>query len=365
MPPVKSTLPPALLLFSCLLVRADVVELRSGERVEGTITSVTAVSVIIDVPVSEKIRDERIIPRAEVVRLERKMPDDVAYAAIAALKIPETLSDPAPLEAMMQAEVRPFLNRFAYSRHISNVRALQRQILAEQQRLAAGEVKIEGEWIPAEAFEKNRSALTGRLLLAQMNAAMGSRDPASAMNAYDRLLREAPASESVPAAGLLARRALDSMVEALPLRAANLRREQQQREEGLKLAREDQRAVVEKALEQERQAAAQILVAAREKNQRWIPNPGDPGLVDEQLKLAREESAKVSALPLQAMQDAVQAAAAAREALGRGDLAVAETQAGQAAKLWPQLETLRPLSEDIAKAKASAEASPAASPAKP
>lgn len=345
------------LLLAALTARADLVETRDGERFEGTITSVTAEAVSIDVQVSETIREERVIPRGDIVRLERQRPDDAAYEEIAALTVPATAQDDEPHRVLLETKVRPFLKNYAYSRHVGKVRAFAKELEAEMQRFSGGEIKVDGVWMTAEQFAEDRPQIEGRLLLAQMRRAAEAGDAAAVLNAFDALGRAAPTSESYPEAVALARQTLDALIPRLTREIGNVEREQARRAEGLAIAREDERLAAERAIAGEKEAMARAIEAARKRGDRWMPPVADVPTLQEQLRQATAEQKRLESLPLAAMEQSVAQARAARQSIVEGDLAAAETQRAEAARLWPQNDALKALAADLEAARKAAEQS--------
>ena len=150
---------PKLLFFSLLclpltLFSAECIELQDGTKIDGTILSVTTDAVLIEVQTSPTIREEKSYPRTEVVKIQRASQDDMAFAEIAEITVPATADSPEVYDALLEQKVRPFMQNYAYSKHMPEARKLSATLEAERARVAAGEVKV-----ARETLQKLRGAL--------------------------------------------------------------------------------------------------------------------------------------------------------------------------------------------------------------
>src|SRR2546422_5610697 len=75
----------ALFAFACR-VCADIVTLKSGEKIEGKILNETATEITIEFKVSASISDQRTVPKSDIASVEKPKPDEVLYQTLKNLK---------------------------------------------------------------------------------------------------------------------------------------------------------------------------------------------------------------------------------------------------------------------------------------
>ena len=340
-----------LLLISLLCLplaarAAESIELKDGTKVEGRIISVTPQSVVVDVQTSPSIREETVYPRADVAEINRAGQDDIAFEEVAAISAPATADDAAAYDPLLE-RVRTFMKNYAYSRHMPEARKLAAGLEADRQRLAAGEVKIDGEWVATGDSPADRAEIGGNLQLAKMKAAT---DPTSALAAFEALEKEHPTSSSYPEAVKLALASIDKLRANLVRFRSEFERRIAEQQQGLQLASEDRRLQMEAGLAQEKVAVQAQIDRAKLSGAKWLPMLPDAKVLDDLAKLANTEEARLSKIDVQKLADAVEAARTAKQQLADGDLEGAKTSLDAAQKLWSQHVLLASLKESLKKA---------------
>ncbi len=353
-------------LFSAILfialspVRADFIELKDGTRIEGTITSVGPDQIRMEVQTTPTIRDEKSYPRSEVVRYQQATMDDLAFAEIAEVQAPATAERVEVYDVLLQQKIQPFMKNYGYSKHMPAARKLAQQLEAERQRVAGGEVKIEGEWISAADYAANRPAILARLQLANLKSAP---DPASALMAFEIFEKEHATSPAYPGAVRLARTQIEALRLAITKSRTELERRKREQAEGLQLASEDRRIVIQRGIDQERAALAAQLSKARQAGSKWLPLLPDEQVLADLAKTADTEGLRLQQIDADKLDAAVAAVAQAQQELDAGQLDQAKATLARAEQLWPQSSQLPVLREALKKAQTQAAATP--TPAKP
>ena len=332
------------------VARADWIELKDGTRVEGPILSVTDQHVSVEVQVTPSIRDEKRFPRSEVAKIQRASQDDVAFAEIDAQQIPATVDSVEPYDELLK-NVRAFMQNYGYSKHLPAARKLEAQWQAERNKLAAGEIKISGQWISAQNFTANRVELGGQLQLSKMKQAA---EPASALAAFDVLEKQHATSSSYPEAVRLASVKINELRLALTRARADLERREREQAEGLQLASVDRRAVMEKGIEQERAAIKARYEKLKQSGAKWMPLMPDAKILEEIAKTADAESARLAKIDVETLSSAVAATERARSEINEGKLEEAKMSLAEAEKLWSQHAGLAEVRESLKKAEAEA-----------
>ena len=348
---VKKLLFLSLLVFPLASVWAESIELRDGTKVDGKILSVTADTVLMEVQTSPTIREEKSYPRSEVTKIQRASQDDVAYAEVAALTVPSTANNPAVYDAPLE-RVRAFMTNYAYSKHMSEARKLAAALESDRARVAAGEVKLDGVWIAADASPAERTELGGRVQLAKMKE---SSDPIAALTSFEIIEKNHLTSSAFPESVKVARESLVKLRAGLVRARADLERRIRDQEQGLKLASEDRRLQIEQGIAQEKSAIQAQIERVKQSGSKWVPVLSDTKVLDDLSSLVESEEARLSKIDTATLAAGAAAANEAQRQLAAGNLSAAKANLEQAQKLWSQHVLLASLQESLKKAEAAAQ----------
>ena len=350
-----------LFLLAPFVVRgSEWIELTDGTKVEGRIISVTTDSVLMDVQTSPAIREEKNYPRAGVAKIQRASKDDIAFAEVAAISIPATADDPGIYDALLEQKVRPFMKNFSYSRHMPEARQMAATLEAERARVAAGEIKVDGQWVAGGAAGPDKTEIAGQVQLSKIKAAS---DPTAVIIAFEILEKNSGTSSSYPQAVKLARASLEKMRSALVRARADLDRRVREQEQGLQLASADRRLQMEAGISQEKAAIAAQVERARQIGEKWLPLLPDSKVLDDLTKLTDTEEMRLAKIDTDSMSAGVSAAAEAKQKMSAGQLSEAKSSLERAEKLWPQYVLLASLKDSLRKSEQEA-AQQAKEPAK-
>ena len=348
---VKKLLFLSLLVFPLASVWAESIELRDGTKVDGKILSVTADTVLMEVQTSPTIREEKSYPRSEVTKIQRASQDDVAYAEVAALTVPSTANNPAVYDAPLE-RVRAFMTNYAYSKHMSEARKLAAALESDRARVAAGEVKLDGVWVAANASPAERTELGGRVQLAKMKE---SSDPIAALTSFEIIEKNHLTSSAFPESVKVARESLVKLRAGLVRARADLERRIRDQEQGLKLASEDRRLQIEQGIAQEKSAIQAQIERVKQSGSKWTPVLLDAKLLADLSTRVESEEARLSKIDTATLAAGASAANEAQRQLAAGNLSAAKANLEQAQKLWSQHVLLASLQESLKKAEAAAQ----------
>ena len=340
----------SLLMLPWSLLQAESIELRDGTKVDGKILSVTADVVLMEVQTSPTIREEKSYPRSEVTKIQRATQDDAAYAEVAALTVPSTANSPTVYDAPL-GRVRAFMTNYAYSKHMPEARKLAAVLESDRARLAAGEVKLDGVWVAADASPAERTELGGRVQLAKMKE---SSDPIAAMTAFEIIEKNHLTSSAFPESVKAARESLVKLRANLLRARADLDRRTLEQKQGLKLASVDRRLQMEQGMAQEKSAVQAQVERAKQSGSKWMPVLLDAKLLADMSKLVESEEARLSKIDVETLAAGATAVSEAQRQLSAGDLTAAKASLEQARKCWPQHVLLVSLQESLKKAETEA-----------
>ena len=348
---VKKLLFLSLLVFPLASVWAESIELRDGTKVDGKILSVTADTVLMEVQTSPTIREEKSYPRSEVTKIQRASQDDVAYAEVAGLTVPSTANNPAVYDAPLE-RVRAFMTNYAYSKHMSEARKLAAALESDRARVAAGEVKLDGVWVAANASPAERTELGGRVQLAKMKE---SSDPIAALTSFEIIEKNHLTSSAFPESVKVARESLVKLRAGLVRARADLERRIRDQEQGLKLASEDRRLQIKQGIAQEKSAIQAQIERVKQSGSKWTPVLLDAKLLADLSTRVESEEARLSKIDTATLAAGATAVSEAQRQLAAGNLSAAKANLEQAQKLWSQHVLLASLQESLKKAEAAAQ----------
>ena len=348
---VKKLLFLSLLVLPLASLWAESIELRDGTKVDGKILSVTADTVLMEVQTSPTIREEKSYPRSEVTKIQRASQDDVAYAEVAALTVPSTANNPAVYDAPLE-RVRAFMTNYAYSKHMSEARKLAAALESDRARVAAGEVKLDGAWVAADASPAESTELGGRVQLAKMKE---SSDPIAALTSFEIIEKNHLTSSAFPESVKVARESLVKLRAGLVRARADLERRIRDQEQGLKLASEDRRLQIEQGIAQEKSAIQAQIERVKQSGSKWTPVLLDAKLLADLSTRVESEEARLSKIDTATLAAGAAAANEAQRQLAAGNLSAAKANLEQAQKLWSQHVLLASLQESLKKAEAAAQ----------
>lgn len=340
-----------LLLLSLTLVSAlaDRITLNSGEEIEGRILRESEEEVLVEIRVGAGIFDERRVPMEEVREIVRTPADQVAFEEIREyIALPAYSFSASEYERILQTHFRPFLAEYPDSGFAGSVQRAVEEYENEKARVEEGDLKVDGEWISREEFERNRYQITGRLLLFNMELRADGGDYLGAMRVFDRLETDAPGSVSYPDA-------VEKAMEILPLLERNLERlqerfefENRQREQQLELASERRRTELEEAATAERERVEQLIKDSEEAGDRWVPpSRHSERSIKRLFDMIEKDKARLAALDLASIRRSVEISQNAQLVMELGHLDEATSEAGEALEVWPDNELASRLITEI------------------
>ncbi len=203
---------------------ADTIKLKDGTVLNGTITEETADSYGMDVKEGKGIVDFKKIPKANVAKVEREMPDErEAEELLAKLKeTPDGLSA-ADYEKRIKTQIQPWLDKYKASKKRKEIEDLLKLYVEEGAKVKAGDIKLRGTWITAAELKWNEYNINARKLRAKMEAAAKANKPVEAFSAFAELEAGFVASIDYPPSVEAVRKvlpkvelALNQAVEAYP-----------------------------------------------------------------------------------------------------------------------------------------------------
>ena len=141
---------------------ADVFILKDGTRLEGSILSDRGDSYLLEIQVTRSIKDERVVAKEDILRIERERPDVTAFEALSELwPIPDLLT-PDDYAARIE-RLNEFLKEHATSQKAREVTTMLATHEEEAAVIAAGGVKLGGNLIAADERAANAYEIDSRV----------------------------------------------------------------------------------------------------------------------------------------------------------------------------------------------------------
>lgn len=183
------------------LATADLVKLKDGTVVIGDILEETPLEIRIETETAGGtiVRTERI-SKNDILEIQRWTPaQKQEHAAAREFEkaqryqlSPQTSLTVAAYDRVIEGVLRKFLTEHPHSVHAPAIQAQLRAWQSERDRVAAGEVKMDGQWISREEFDRQKTAEQIRTLSRQGEQAMQERRWSQAAAAYESLIALKP-----------------------------------------------------------------------------------------------------------------------------------------------------------------------------
>ncbi len=180
---------PLLPFLVALDASADTFELKDGSKVEGTILKEDGPDYVIEVQVTKSIKDERRIPRADVVRQFAEQKDETEFAAIATLVPAPDLFSEDEYEAAA-AKVASFLKKYPNSAKKKDAQKIYDTLESELAVVKTGGVKFEGRMIPASERAPRAYGLDASIVASNMKKAGDKGEVVSALREWSKLEKD-------------------------------------------------------------------------------------------------------------------------------------------------------------------------------
>lgn len=344
----------ALSLLICSTAFADTVTLKSGEKIVGKVTSESDTEVVIEAQVSASIRDPRTIPRADIAKVEKEMPDEAAYQALKNHK-PGPNSRPASSYDQVIKPLEAFLAQHPQSSHAAEIKTNLAAFEEEKKRVTDGEVKLNGNWLSKEEATKERYQINGQVVLNHMRDQQRRGDLIGALNTFDQLEQNYPGSRAYPEAVELAKQLLPVVKATAEKMGKAWQFQKAEREKGIQLLSEPTKSQTIAANEREQKAADAAVEAANRANQKWPPMIArSETALNSISSKATEEAKRLAEIDVSKMRESIKTSEEAQKQLAAKEIAGAEAGVTKALALWSANEAATRLQTEVNAARTAA-----------
>ncbi len=137
-------------------IAAETITLKDGTQFEGTITAETDTIAMVTVNVNDKIKEERVINKSDILTIIKNTSEIADYKKLAnLLPTPDNWTE-ADYSKVITKQIDPFLKEFKTSPFIGKVKGIKETLTAEQKKLSEGSVKVKDVWYTKDEQAKDQ-----------------------------------------------------------------------------------------------------------------------------------------------------------------------------------------------------------------
>lgn len=180
---------PAFIALACSagFLHADIVVLKDGKRLEGTVTDEKPDKIHMRYKLTAKIWDDKDIPRTDIVEIIKQKPEEVELIELKKELPTPDLMTAEKYENLIQDRLRPFVNRYPGSPEAAEAEKMIAQLQEEKEKVVAGGIKMEGKWLsPDEAKGQSYNIKAYEIYTAMHNKAV-AKDYAGALKEFEKM----------------------------------------------------------------------------------------------------------------------------------------------------------------------------------
>jgi hypothetical protein len=173
----------ACLTLAPLASQADTFILKDGTRLEGRILHEKDGFYLLEVNVSPSIKDERTVAKADIEKIERTRPDEIAFRKVEGLAPAPDLLTADQYDARILA-LEEFLKEHPYGTRTDQAKEMLSALKTEATAVYTGGIKLGGKIIPAEEYRANAYELDAQIAAAKIRRLAESTDLLGCLRAF-------------------------------------------------------------------------------------------------------------------------------------------------------------------------------------
>lgn len=305
------------------LLKADILIMKDGSKVEGTILSETPDAVFMRYRVTPKIFDEKNYPKADIQQVIKQTPQEVELIELKKLLPTPDLLKADQYEQIIQNRIRPFVNKYPGTPEAKEADAMIAELQKEKGRVSEGEVKLEGKWLTAKEAKAEKLNIEAFAHLRAMREAAATQDWNGVLRAFDKFSSPKPgyiASTYYPNAVKEAMAALDAWGKVVSKMTLEQPFHAKQREDNLAKMVEPELSRTKAGIEQEYNTWKAKMEAERKAGIRWYaPYKYDLNNIQELQRMIVSERTRLGTIDLAALTAQNEIFMAVYRKIGEGD----------------------------------------------
>lgn len=348
----KSLFAAAALSSFVLPASADTFKMKDGSSLEAKILKETPESYLLDVQVTKSIREERTVPKADVLKVEREQLDLKAFVAVEKLvPTPDLLTTDEYAQLIATAE--KFMKDFASSPKTTQAKTILATLKDEAAKVGAGGLKVNGAMVTPAQYEANAYELDAKVQEVKIRSMVRSGRNLEALRAYADFEKDygntLPAGDLRPSMTQL----MQSYVEGNRELLSSFDERSKKRAAGLAQMTGDDRRATEAAIAEEDANNEAKLKAEKEAKTTWVTvYPYSKASIEESVRFGDTELKRLAAVKPVLGQDAGKAYREAYSQVhGSGNASTVSTALSAARTAGVPARYVTPL-EEAAKKKA-------------
>lgn len=169
------------------LLRADILVLKNGDKMEGNILSETPDAVLMRYRLTPKIWDEKTVPRADIQEIIKQRPEEIEIVELRKVLPTPDLLTADKYEQIIQDKLRPFVNKYPGTPQAAEVQKIIDELQAEKEKVSSGQIKMEGNWVSSEVVKRDDYNIQGYILRKAMLEKAAANDYVGALREFDKL----------------------------------------------------------------------------------------------------------------------------------------------------------------------------------
>jgi hypothetical protein len=194
-------LPLSLLAALCLLtaVRADIVILKTGEKIEGRIHDETADSIQIEYHLTPKIKDNKTLLKSDIKEIKKQTPAEVEFEerGLQNLLPTKDLLSASDYESIIQDKLRTYVAKYPGTPEAAQAEKIIATLAEEKSKVLSGQLKMESKWLDAATVKReqyNIEAYRQRMLIKSKEDEVNDLHYLNALREFEKLRTDYGAS---------------------------------------------------------------------------------------------------------------------------------------------------------------------------
>lgn len=338
------------LLCGTSFVKADILMLKNGNKVEGNILEQTAQGVRMKYRLTPKIMDDKVFPMSEIAQVIKQRPEEVEVVDLRKILPTADLLKADQYEQIIQDRLRPFVNKYASTPEAKEVEGIIEKLQEEKTLVTNGQVKLEGRWLSLKESKGESFNIEAFRILSEMREKAATRDYVEALRAFDKFFAARPGYvgssyyvEAIPEAiGIL-----DKWIAVLDKMSSEFPQLDQARKLGLSKLQEPELSKTKNAIDDELNKWRAMSDAMRNQRVRWVaPYKYDIATIQAAQKDAVAEKSRLEVYNLQDLKAQNEVFMACYRKIGEGDYN-GGAAAFERASALPAANEFRDVSNDL------------------
>ena len=255
--------------FALSIGLADTIRLKDGTEFEGYVLSEEGGEYLVAVQVTKTIRDQRKIPKADVLEIIAEKKDELAYEKIKDLVPTPDLLELEDYDKRIEA-VEDFIEEFGSSSLAEKASEMLKTLDQEREVIREGGVKFEDEMIPGDERDQKAYTLDSEIAASKVEKLASLGQKTQALRAWEELQSGFPTSRAYLDTIPLAIKLMQSLQTSVESQLATLDERLKKRADGIARIPEKDRARSQQAIDEVSAAYERRVAQEKEAGIKWL-----------------------------------------------------------------------------------------------